>query len=352
MTRLLWPLAVIALSGVTSAEIVPIPGSQSVNAVFNNADLVCNCVVRAVRIAEEAHVEREGTPLTTQHLIATVEIEDLYKPRSMNQQITVGFDKELPSTRASLPELRQGERALMFLTAASSSYVFADPFLGVIPFDELPQHPGEQGLNRLQASLVSVLQVPNREGQLRAMELLEGFDSLSPDTVPSLLSLGRSSDPEVALAAIAVLLKIKPVDKVTLEALNRLRSISDSQNAGLETTSLINVGSELRNISDPSSLPVMKALALSRFVVIRRGAMQALRALKNPDAASTVVTRLDDSDGYVRYIAVISLAETFNKNDDYAPSMDLFDRNPTFYLDLWKAWWATEGEVHQSSPRH
>jgi len=79
--------------------------------------------------------------------------------------------------------------------------------------------------------------------------------------------------------------------------------------------------------------------------MIRRGAMQALRLMKNPQAAPTLVKRLDDTDGYVRYLAVISLAETFGKYEDYAPSMYLFDDNPGFYISLWKDWWAHEGHV-------
>jgi hypothetical protein len=62
-----------------------------------------------------------------------------------------------------------------------------------------------------------------------------------------------------------------------------------------------------------------------------------------------MVKRLDDSDGYIQYLAVISLAETFGKYEDYAPTMYLFDRNPRFYIGLWKSWWVTEGQLKQAA---
>ena len=232
----------------------------------------------------------------------------------------------------------------MFLNGAASSYVFADPFLAAIPFDEIPRQSGELGLRKLQAALAGVLRSPNPEDQLRAMELLQGFDELSSDTTTALSSLSRSPYPEVALSAFAALLKGEGPKSSTTQILARLNVYLNSYGGGPNSAALINIGSELRQVTDQVSLPSLEALAVSRFVVIRRGAMQALRAMKNPSAAATLVVGLDDPDDYVRYLAVISLAETFGKYEDYAPSMYLFDRNPGFYVGMWKSWWLTEGE--------
>jgi hypothetical protein len=40
----------------------------------------------------------------------------------------------------------------------------------------------------------------------------------------------------------------------------------------------------------------------------------------------------------VQYIAVITLAEIFAKEGDYAPSKRLYDKNPDLYIGLWKQW--------------
>lgn len=348
MTRALLLSAIAAFASSMSAEITPAPGAQRVEAVFAKADLVCNCVVRSLKVTQERHVERGGRPLTTQHLIATVEVADLFKPTRTNPILSVEFDRESPSTLASLPELQPGERAVMFLSSTLSSYVFADPFLAAVPFNELASQSGEPGLQKLQAALDGALRLPNREDQLQAMELLQGFDELARDSMPALVSLSRSSDSEVALSAFASLLKVKDAEAAPAEILEDLNGYLNAHSGLPDSASLINIGSELRKVSDAKSLPSMEALAASRFVVIRRGAMQSLRVMKNPKAGATLAARLDDSDKYVRYLAVISLAETFGKYDDYAPSMYLFDRNPTFYLGLWRSWWTTEGQEYRS----
>jgi hypothetical protein len=59
-----------------------------------------------------------------------------------------------------------------------------------------------------------------------------------------------------------------------------------------------------------------------------------------PRNAPTLVQRLDDSDPLVQYLAVITLAETFGKYQDYAPGIGPFNKNPQYYRNLWKKWWA------------
>ncbi len=352
-----YPVGLAAILAMLCArsfgDISPVPGMQPVGPVFDRADLVCFCVVDTLKIVTE---ERIGSPPKTilrQHLLARVEVEDEYKSvASGGGRITVQFDQEIPATSATMPGLQRGERAIMFLKATGrSDFVFADTFLAAIPFSHIPHQSGEAGLRKLEAALVGALRTNSPQEQIRGMELLEGFDEIAPDSLSELMPLSRSADPDVAFAAFAVLLKAKLQPHETDETLSRLRNGLDAYNGEAEPSSLINVANELGHVHDPEAIRATEALSSSRFVEVRRGAMQALRAMKNPRAAATLVARLDDSDDYTRYLAVISLAETFSKYGDYAPSMYLFDRDPGFYLGLWKSWWATEGQAYRSSPR-
>jgi hypothetical protein len=330
------------------ADISPAPGSQPVGAVFSSADLVCYCAVETLKIVRQERVGKPPKTILRQHVVASVDVDDDYKSVAPGgRRISVEFDQEIPATSASMPGLQKGERAVMFLKSAGpSDFVFADPFLAAIPFDYLPHQSDGGGLPKLEAAVVGALRRESPREQIRGVELLEGFDEVSLDTISALVPLSRSSDPDVALAAFAVLLKAKRAPYESAEALSRLKSYLDAY-SGPEPPSLINIGSELGHIDSPESLSAVEALSGSKFVEIRRGAMQALRATKNPAAAATLVARLDDPDDYVRYLAVISLAETFGKYEDYAPSMYLFDRNPGFYVGIWKSWWLTEGGVRE-----
>jgi hypothetical protein len=71
--------------------------------------------------------------------------------------------------------------------------------------------------------------------------------------------------------------------------------------------------------------------------------MQSLRKMRSPRAAPVVVSRLDDPNSDIQYLAVITLAETFGKYGDYAPSVYLFRQRPQYYVDLWKKWWEKDG---------
>jgi hypothetical protein len=340
MARIIWlSTAIVLLTGSMSPEITPAPGALRVNAVFNKADVVCNCVVRTLKVAGERIIERAGSSLTIQHLTATVEIVEPYKADRSGRMLLLEFEKQIPPTLASLPEVQQGEMAVMFLRETASSYVFADPFLAAVPFRELPHQAGDLGLKKLQDALGAVLRLQNRGDQIHALELLEGFDTLSPDAIPTLTLLSHSSDPEIALWAFAVLLKAKDTEGLQ-EILGNLDAYLNSHNGESSPAALNSISNELRSIDNPMCLRSIETLAGSKLVTVRRGAMEALRTMKSPEAAATLAARLDDSDSYVRYLAVISLAETFGMYGDYAPNMQLFDQAPDPYTYRWKVWLA------------
>jgi hypothetical protein len=277
---------------------------------------------------------------------ATVEVDDQYKPSGISERnISVAFDREIPATLASLPSIEKAERGLMFLShVAGHAYIFSDPFLGATPLNSLPPQSPGNGIVRLETALASVLQSSDPDDRTRALELLHGFDTVTAETTSVLQTVSRSPDADLALSALAVLMKTSGTSD--LEALLRQLQVRLESYVGEgEPPALVNLGTDLGQISDPRALEAVEGLSSSKFVLVRRGAMQSLRSMKTTQAAATLVRRLDDPDGYVHYLAVISLAEAFGKTGDYSPSMYLFDKNPDFYSDLWKTWWLSQGST-------
>jgi hypothetical protein len=330
----------------TLAEPGPIPGTQRVEPAFQTADLVCNCVVESIKVV---HQERVGdTPKTTllrQDALASVLIDDEYKRTASDgaRRITVEFQREIPNIRVFLPSLQEGERALMFLKKpeATSVFVFSDPYLSATPFHLLPRASHGQGLRKLEVALALTAKQGSSEDQVRAMRVLEGFDQLGPETLSAVMPLASSDDPDVALSAIAVLLKNKVVGAVPiLEAYLRTHHLSHLPAA------ILSVGGELGGGSDGHDLNALEALTSSRILSIQWGAIFGVRKMRNPHSAKVLVGLLDNANPDVRFQAVITLSEIFRKGDDYAPDVPSFNRNPEFYVGLWKSWWATEGQVH------
>jgi HEAT repeats len=327
----------LALAAALRADVGPIPGEQAVRPLFEAADLVCFCSVRSVE-AQGPKTGPDGNASRPGLAVAGVRVENLYK--------SSGPDPVSATVQYEEGQLWKGERAILFLKlTASAVYELADPFIGATPFGSIPPASSNSGLPGLESTLAVLARPPDRDDQMNAMKLLQGFDSLEETTTSELISLSSSKDSQIALSALAVLLKNKRPENV-----ERLRTYLANYSSDSAPISLVSIGTELSQVRDEKALPNLEALTDSMLVSIRMGAMQALRAMKNPKAAGTLVKRLDDTDSYVRYLAVISLAETFGKYGDFAPSMYLFDRNPEFHLGLWKSWWATEGQMFQPNP--
>ena len=186
----------------------------------------------------------------------------------------------------------------------------------------------------------------NREDVIRALQLLQGLDSFEQATLSAVAALCDSEVPEVAIPALGVLLKTK-----TPESVEQLKRYLDKYKGNVQPLALISVGSELGRIDSVKALPLVEGLATSRFVAVRYGAMDAIRRIKSPKSVPFLVARLDDTDATIQYVALITLAEVLGKYDDnFAPSMYLFDKKPLYYVGLWKRWWAEEGSKIYSPP--
>ena len=332
--------ALIVAAGLVG-DIVPVPGTQPIMPLFERSDLVCNCVVESVRVVEGQTRQRGGKSYLWQSVLATITVRDSYKNANDDNKINVAFEKEMPTTRA-IPTLSEGETGVMFLKLSprSADYEFADKFLGITPFTSLPVQGGMPGPNKLQLALVAVIQTGRVEDQVRAMGLLQGFDSFDPRALSSLVPLSASADPEIALSSLAVLIKAR-----TSGAVLQLGTYLRTHKISPEPWAMVSIGTELGDIRDLEDLVPLEALTRSEHLSIRIGAIDGIRNLRDPHSAGVLAERLDDPDRTVRYLATITLAEIFAKGGDYAPSMHLFDQDPDSYTGRWKRWWMEQKQL-------
>ena len=100
---------------------------------------------------------------------------------------------------------------------------------------------------------------------------------------------------------------------------------------------LANLGYALEGIKDPRAIPTLRRLLGARQVEARRGAAAALRNMRMADAIEPLLVALEDRDRDVRYQAVIGLAEITGQNE-WGPSVDLFQHDEKPYLAHWREW--------------
>jgi hypothetical protein len=237
--------------------------------------------------------------------------------------------------------LAKGETALLFLSKrGTDTYEFADDFIGATQFSSLPIEEADLGPLKLQHVLSVVAMSSASPDQLQALRLLLGFNLITDETLSIVTPLTQSRSPDIALTALGVLLRTKSIDSV-----QKLQRYLESYTSEGQPSALFVVGPELREVTNPEALPALEALSASKFRSVRSGAMDAIRKIRSPKSVPFLVAKLDDPDSNVQYVALIALAEILGKyEDDFAPSMYLFDKRPGYYKGLWKKWWQEEGK--------
>ena len=325
------------------AQVGPVPGTQQVSPIYEMSDLVCSCTVQAITSKEES-TKGAGAAAAQRRVRATVAVRDAFKNSWGSQgSITLEYTETVRNgvSIGGSFRLSPGENAILFLRSQNGTYTFADRFLGAISFSDLPLVTGKAGMDKLQAVLSRVALGENREDQTRALRLLEGFDNPTAESLSSAEHLSRSADPEVAFAALSVMLRSK-----SRASVQHLVTYLDSYSSNYEPLSLSTVGTYLGQVNTREALQEIEKLSASRFLSIRLGAMDALRSIKDRKSIPVLVNRLDDPNSMVQYFAVISLAEILGREEgDYAPSLYLFDKRPQYYTALWKQWWQEQGSA-------
>jgi len=319
-----------------AAQAGPVPGTELIQPVFDQADLVCSGRVESVRIVtrESATTDKNQGNFVN----VTASILDVYKSVFQpSGQIVFEYPKDPMSEN---PGVRAGDTVLLFLGGLTTgAYELANPFIGLTTFSGLSQVPGSPGLEKLESALAMSVRQGNRYDQINAMRLLEGFNRLDPSTLIAVSTLSSLSDAAIAFTALGVLVKTRTPDSVV-----KLRRYVEAYKEDQPPIGLISAAAELSLVTDLRALPDIERLSGSRFLSIQFAAMDSIRRIASAKSAPVLIQRLDDPNRTVQYSAMISLAEIFGGRDgEPTPDVELFDKKPQYYINLWKRWWTAEG---------
>jgi len=337
--KILLCLAAVGCACALWAWPAAIPGTVPIGPVFTDSDLVCAARVQTASPAATsfalAPAGREDT--------ASIRLEDVYKgSEPQPQMVKVRYAPANFGAQNGTPVLTPGETVLLFLRMISPGvYTFTEKDISTTQFSRISPLSGvPSGPSKLELALVQIVETGNHNDRINAMQLLEGFDQPSPETLSAVAPLYSSPDPEEQFLALGILLKTK-----TPAALNTVRYYLQTYWGAQQPMSIIALGTEISQITNPLALLDLEALSGSRFVSVQYGAMQAIRSMRSSKSASFLIRKLDDSNPIISYEALITLNDIFNKNGNYGPSIPLFNKNPQNYIQLWKQWWKDEGRA-------
>ncbi len=324
-----------------------LPGYEDIPQLMSTAALACK---GEVIFAPEPSFDSGNTPRMTG--VAFVRLDRCFKGRSPNPTVSVRFDAVLPSEGHSWHAfiLRTGEYRFLFLRPFEGRYILVDQFYGALPVSRMCRAEIEDSdpLWRLELDLKEGFQDQDPEGVLSNIQLLGNMKQLRSNV--ELKAFVNSSDPLRRIYSLEALLKLKDYSVLgeVVELFDSLPPHGDSfllpadRLPYMESRLFYQVGF----IRDPSTVPYLERFALSLKPRLRKAALDALRAMGNPQSAPVFLKELDDSSPDNAFSAMHALLELAGPGPslDWIPSRDEFLRDPPNYAARCREWWQSDGE--------
>jgi len=284
---------------------------------------------------------------------ATLTIEQVIKGQLYDEEITVeypGIKKGQQGVGGGLITVLQflnpGERVMVFLRTpkpGEESYTFANAFKSAIRITD------SQAVTRLLAEPP----LDNPEKQIAALlnasldALPGGRSSLKSDAMSDLINLqGKQAIP--AIKALLDRSKEPAVRENCLIALIRMGDCSRLKEAVEFLNSYPGRGqllsSQIAQVTD-TNLVAKYCVPLMRHPsdFVRRDAAYAVWHANLRSAVPQMIKGLEDSDLDTRYNCLMGLAVTLRRPNDWSPSIGLFEKNESEYINRWKTWWEKSG---------
>src|SRR5207248_11756470 len=97
-----------------------------------------------------------------------------------------------------------------------------------------------------------------------------------------------------------------------------------------------NVAVSVEGIRDPRAITTLGRLLAAPDVETRRSSAGALRHMHSTAAIEALLVALENRDSGVRYQGVLGLAELSGQQNEWVPSIELFQKDEQHYLAYWK----------------
>ena len=226
---------------------------------------------------------------------------------------------------------------MFFLRETPGGYVVLDPY-----HPNVVAAPGAaviEGscLDRVTAQLAQVFasKDPSVQSRWTRWEAVRALETVhTPQAAAALRTAAEDKEPLVRVWAISALLSRGDISM--LETVEKLPPIPPDPHVENLTGQL---GSGLERIRDRRAIPALSRLLDSKDVNLRRGAVGALRGMKDPAAIEPLATALNNPDDEVIWNAIMGLAEiTGDLEHGPGPQEDFRGKQREDYVSYWRNW--------------
>ncbi len=321
-------LIILLLSA--SAKGGPVP-ALNVNALVSESDLILVGRVSAVSEREQTNVDVGGLSRTAMRMAASLHPDRILKGQTNEATIYFEFVK---ADFGPFKPVAAGQFGIFFLRRRSGSYEVTSPYYPFLVAG--PRQPTDTGnvLENVIAEFANVIKLNMpRPARIEAVDVLRQVSSKT--ATEALRHAVADPDLSVRMRAHAALLW-----RNEISAMNEAVDLLLSPPHGAEQYLVASLAASIEGVSDQDAIVFLKRLRSSRQPYVRRATAAALRRTGAAGAIQPLLLLLSDSDQQVRYQAVLGLAEITGQHD-WAPAIDLFQRDEQPYLEHWKLWGKT-----------
>jgi len=202
------------------------------------------------------------------------------------------------------------------------------------------QLSGAEGVDGLEADLrASIKAVPGDPREKEWLDILSQFNTSDQATTGLLDGVTKNPDGTIASRALLVLAQSSPQKERYVSPLLKAL-VKDPSLATQHPQSVYQI---VASDTTPNDLADLILLANCSDSGLRLNAVIAIRRMGLHESVGFLVASLGSADRNVQYQAVIALAEINGIYGDYAPSMEVFFKQPAKYTDLWREWAGKNG---------
>jgi hypothetical protein len=230
----------------------------------------------------------------------------------------------------------KGEFGMFFFRDSDDGLRFASPYRAKIIAGHEECVTAGEPLDRVAGELACVVQSPTSAvfDRISAMEALAALPA--PSGTEVLRRAARELPSPLNLMAALDLVARNDISVLPLvEEGARTSPILVVSDRG--STTQLHWGRALAGIKDPAAIPSLARLLTVDDSEIRQGAVEGLRNTGSEAALEPLSKALYDSNFWVRWNAVMGMAEIAHRKEWY-PFYDAFKDDEQLYLDYWKAW--------------
>lgn len=322
---------VILLLSCVAAEAGPVP-ALNLRELVNDSDLIVVGQVTAVLERERTSIDVGGQPTAATRMAATLRPDRTLKGQANESMIYLEF---VLSDFGSFKPIQARQFGIFFLKKRPQGFAVTSPYYPFLVAGRRQPASAGDVLERVVAEFAGVIRLSSMRRAART-EAIEVLSHVRSDVASEALR-HAVADPDLSIRIRANAALLWQND---ISAMSGAVDLLLNPPPGAEQYLLERLAASIEGVKDPRAIASLNRLKGARQSSVRRATAAALRGTGTEATIQPLLSLLNDRDQGVRYQAVLGLAEITGQND-WAPAIDLFQRDEQTYLEHWRSWGKT-----------